>query len=149
MDVNGVAISSISRDVYGELFKMMTGVDMLHVPYRGGARALTDLLARQVQIIFDTLITSIEHIRTGKLRAWAVTAATRVEVLPDIPTVGDFVPGYEAVGWQGVGAPRTTPVEIIDKLNEATNAGLADPRIKSANRRLRLCGVCKLACRLR
>jgi tripartite-type tricarboxylate transporter receptor subunit TctC len=149
MDVNGVAISSISRDVYGELFKMMTGVDMLHVPYRGGAPALTDLLARQVQIIFDTLITSIEHIRTGKLRAWAVTAATRVEVLPDIPTVGDFVPGYEAVGWQGVGAPRTTPVEIIDKLNEATNAGLADPRIKSANRRLRLCGVCKLACRLR
>jgi tripartite-type tricarboxylate transporter receptor subunit TctC len=149
MDVNGVAISSISRDVYGELFKMMTGVDMLHVPYRGGARALTDLLARQVQIIFDTLITSIEHIRTGKLRALAVTAATRVEVLPDIPTVGDFVPGYEAVGWQGVGAPRTTPVEIIDKLNEATNAGLADPRIKSANRRLRLCGVCKLACRLR
>jgi tripartite-type tricarboxylate transporter receptor subunit TctC len=149
MDVNGVAISSISRDVYGELFKMMTGVDMLHVPYRGGAPALTDLLARQVQIIFDTLITSIEHIRTGKLRALAVTAATRVEVLPDIPTVGDFVPGYEAVGWQGVGAPRTTPVEIIDKLNEATNAGLADPRIKSANRRLRLCGVCKLACRLR
>jgi len=149
MDVNGVAISSISRDVYGELFKMMTGVDMLHVPYRGGAPALTDLLARQVQIRFDTLITSIEHIRTGKLRALAVTAATRVEVLPDIPTVGDFVPGYEAVGWQGVGAPRTTPVEIIDKLNEATNAGLADPRIKSANRRLRLCGVCKLACRLR
>lgn len=144
-----MAISSISRDVYGELFKMMTGVDMLHVPYRGGAPALTDLLARQVQIIFDTLITSIEHIRTGKLRALAVTAATRVEVLPDIPTVGDFVPGYEAVGWQGVGAPRTTPVEIIDKLNEATNAGLADPRIKSANRRLRLCGVCKLACRLR
>jgi tripartite-type tricarboxylate transporter receptor subunit TctC len=119
MDVNGVAISSISRDVYGELF------------------------------MFDTLITSIEHIRTGKLRALAVTAATRVEVLPDIPTVGDFVPGYEAVGWQGVGAPRTTPVEIIDKLNEATNAGLADPRIKGANRRLRLCGVCKLACRLR
>jgi tripartite-type tricarboxylate transporter receptor subunit TctC len=149
MDVNGAAISLVSRNVYGELFKMMTGVDMLHVPYRGGAPALTDLLARQVQIMFDTLITSMEHIRTGKLRALAVTAATRVEVLPDIPTVGDFVPGYEAVGWQGVGAPRTTPVEIIDKLNEATNAGLADPRIKSANRRLRLCGVCNLACRLR
>jgi tripartite-type tricarboxylate transporter receptor subunit TctC len=112
MDVNGVAISSISRDVYGELFKMMTGVDMLHVLYRGGAPALTDLLVRQVQIMFDTLITSIEHIRTGNLRALAVTAATRVEVLPDIPTVGDFVPGYEAVGWQGVGAPGPRPSRL-------------------------------------
>src|SRR5262245_36120253 len=117
--------------MYGELFKMMAGVDMLHVPYRGGAPALTDLLAGQVQVMFDTLITSIEHIRAGKLRPLAVTAATRVEVLPDIPTVGEFVPGYEAVGWQGVGAPRTTPVEIIDKLNKEINAGLADPRIKA------------------
>jgi tripartite-type tricarboxylate transporter receptor subunit TctC len=119
------------QHVYGELFKMMAGVDMLHVPYRGGAPALTDLLAGQVQVMFDTLITSIEHIRTGKLRPLAVTAATRVEVLPDIPTVGEFVPGYEAVGWQGVGAPRTTSVEIIDKLNKEINAGLADPRIKA------------------
>jgi tripartite-type tricarboxylate transporter receptor subunit TctC len=119
------------QHVYGELFKMMAGVDMLHVPYRGGAPALTDLLAGQVQVMFDTLITSIEHIRAGKLRPLAVTAATRVEVLPDIPTVGEFVPGYEAVGWQGVGVPRTTPVEIIDKLNKEINAGLADPRIKA------------------
>jgi tripartite-type tricarboxylate transporter receptor subunit TctC len=119
------------QHVYGELFKMMAGVDMLHVPYRGGAPALTDLLAGQVQVVFDTLVTSIEHIRAGKLRALAVTAATRVEVLPDIPTVGEFVPGYEAVGWQGVGAPRTTPVEIIEKLNKEVNAGLADPRIKA------------------
>jgi tripartite-type tricarboxylate transporter receptor subunit TctC len=119
------------QHVYGELFKMMAGVDMLHVPYRGGAPALTDLLAGQVQVMFDTLITSIEHIRTGKLRPLAVTPATRVELLPDIPTVGEFVPGYEAVGWQGVGAPRTTPVEIIDKLNKEINAGLADPRIKA------------------
>ena len=119
------------QHVYGELFKMMAGVDMLHVPYRGGAPALTDLLAGQVQVMFDTLITSIEHIRAGKLRPLAVTSATRLEVLPDIPTVGEFVPGYEAVGWQGVGAPRTTPVEIIDKLNKEINAGLADPRIKA------------------
>jgi tripartite-type tricarboxylate transporter receptor subunit TctC len=117
--------------VYGELFKMMTGVEMLHVPYRGGAPAMTDLLAGQVQVMFDTLSTSIEHIRAGKLRAVAVTSATRSEVLPDIPTVSDFVPGYEGTGWQGIGAPRNTPVEIIDKLNEAINAGLADPKMKA------------------
>ena len=119
------------QHVYGELFKMMTGVDMLLVPYRGGAPALTDLLAGQVQVMFDTLITSIEHVRAGRLRPLAVTAATPLEVLPEVPTVGDFVPGYEAVSWQGVGAPRNTPVEIIDKLNRATNAGFADPRIKA------------------
>jgi tripartite-type tricarboxylate transporter receptor subunit TctC len=105
----------------GELFKMMAGIDMVHVPYRGGGPALTDLLAGQVQVMFDTLSTSIEHIRAGKLRPLAVTAATRS--LPDIATVGEFVPGYEAVGWQGV--------EIIDKLNKATNAGLADPRVNA------------------
>jgi tripartite-type tricarboxylate transporter receptor subunit TctC len=115
------------QHVYGELFKMMAGVDMLHVPYRGGAPALTDLLAGQVQVMFDTLSTSIGHIRAGKLRPLAVTAATRLEVLPDIPTIGEFVPGYEAVGWQGVGAPA----EIIDKLNKAINAGLADPRVNA------------------
>ena len=117
--------------VYGELFKMMTGVDMLHVPYRGGGPALTDLLAGQVPLMFDTLATSIEHIRAAKLRALAVTSATRSEVLPDIPPVGDFVPGYEGTGWQGVGAPRNTPPEIISKLNAEINAGLADPRMKA------------------
>jgi tripartite-type tricarboxylate transporter receptor subunit TctC len=117
--------------VYGELFKMMTGVDMLHVPYRGGGPALTDLLAGQVPLMFDTLATSIEHIRAAKLRALAVTSATRSEVLPDIPPVGDFVPGYEGTGWQGVGAPRNTPPEIIDRLNKEINAGLADPRMKA------------------
>jgi tripartite-type tricarboxylate transporter receptor subunit TctC len=119
------------QHVYSELFKMMTGVDMLHVPYRGGGPALTDLLAGQVAVMFDTLATSIEHIRAGKLRALAVTSATRSEALPDIPTVSDFVPGYEGVGWQGVGAPRDTPAEIINKLNKEINAGLADPRMNA------------------
>jgi tripartite-type tricarboxylate transporter receptor subunit TctC len=120
-----------TQHVYGELFKMMAGVDMLHVSYRGGGPALSDLLAGQVPVMFDTLATSIEHIRADKLRALAVTSATRSEVLPNIPTVGDFVPGYEATGWQGVGAPRDTPAEIIDKLNGAINAGLADPKMKA------------------
>jgi tripartite-type tricarboxylate transporter receptor subunit TctC len=120
-----------AQHVYGELFKMMSGVDMLHVPYRGGGPALADLLAGQVPVMFDTLATSIEHIRAGKLRALAVTSATRSEVLPDVPTVGDFVPGYEGTGWQGLGAPRNTPAEIIDKLNKQINAGLADPRMKA------------------
>jgi len=120
-----------AQHVYGELFKMMTGVDMLHVPYRGGGPALTDLLAGQVQVMFDTMATSIEHIRAGKLRPLAVTGATRAEVLPNVPPVGDFVPGYEGTGWQGVGAPRNTPTEIIDKLNKEINAGLADPRMKA------------------
>jgi tripartite-type tricarboxylate transporter receptor subunit TctC len=119
------------QHVYGELFKMMTGVDMLHVPYRGGAPAMTDLLAGQVQVMFDTLATSIEHIRADKLRALAVTSATRVDVLPDIPTVGDFVPGYEGTGWQGVGAPRSTPAAVIEKLNREINAVLADPKMKA------------------
>jgi tripartite-type tricarboxylate transporter receptor subunit TctC len=120
-----------AQHVYGELFKMMSGVDMLHVPYRGGGPALADLLAGQVPVMFDTLATSIEHIRAGKLRALAVTSATRSEVLPDVPTVGDFVPGYEGTGWQGLGAPRNTSAEIIDKLNKQINAGLADPRMKA------------------
>jgi tripartite-type tricarboxylate transporter receptor subunit TctC len=120
-----------TQHVYGELFKMMTGVDMRHVPYRGGGPALTDLLAGQVSVMFDTLATSIEHIRAGKLRALAVTSATRSDVLPDIPTVGDFVPGYEGTGWQGVGAPRNTPTAIIDRLNQEINEGLADPRMKA------------------
>ena len=118
------------QHVYGELFKMMAGVDMLHVPYRGGGPALADLLAGQVPLMFDTLVTSFEHVKAGKLRALAVTSGTRLEVLPDVPTVGEFVSGYEATGWTGVGAPRNTPTEIIDKLNKEINAGLADPRIK-------------------
>jgi len=120
-----------STHLTGELFKMMTGGDMLHVPYRGGGPALTDLLAGQVQVMFDTMATSIEHIRAGKLRPLAVTGATRAEVLPNVPPVGDFVPGYEGTGWQGVGAPRNTPAEIIDKLNQEINAGLADPKMKA------------------
>jgi tripartite-type tricarboxylate transporter receptor subunit TctC len=120
-----------AQHVYGELFKSMAGVDMLHVPYRGGGPALTDLLAGQVPVMFDTLATSIEHIRAGKLRALAVTSATRSDVLPNVPAVAEFVPGYEASGWQGIGAPRNTPIEIIDKLNKEVNAGLADPRIKA------------------
>ena len=117
--------------VAGELFKMMAGVDMVHVPYRGEAPALTDLLGGQVQVMFDRMTSSIEYIRTGKLRALAVTTATRSEALPDIPTVGEFVPGYEASRWQGIGAPKNTPAEIIDKLNKEINAGLADPKIKA------------------
>ncbi len=115
----------------GELFKMMTGVNMVHVPYRGGAPALTDLIGGQVQVMFDNVPTSAEHIRAGKLRALAVTSATRSEVLPDLPTVADFVPGYEASAWYGIGAPKNTPAEIIDKLNKEINAILADPKSKA------------------
>ena len=117
------------QHVYGELFKMMTGINMLHVPYRGGGPALSDLLAGHVQAMFDTLATSIEHVRSGKLRALAVTSATRLDKLPEIPTVGEFVPGYEATGWQGVGVPKDTPVEIVGRLNSEINVGLADPRM--------------------
>jgi tripartite-type tricarboxylate transporter receptor subunit TctC len=115
----------------GELFKMMAGVDMVHVPYRGGGPAFNDLLAGQVQVMFPTTVSSIGYIRAGRLRALAVTAATRSAVLPDIPTVGDFVPGYEASNWYGIGAPRNTPVDVIEKLNNETNAGLADAKLKA------------------
>jgi tripartite-type tricarboxylate transporter receptor subunit TctC len=117
--------------VSGELFKMMTGAPLVHVPYRGLAPALTDLLGAQVQVIFSSTPVSIEYIRAGKLRPLAVTTATRSDALPDIPTVGDFVPGYEASQWYGVGAPRSTPDEIVDKLNKEINAALADPRMKA------------------
>jgi tripartite-type tricarboxylate transporter receptor subunit TctC len=110
---------------------MMAGVDMVHVPYRGGGPALTDLIAGQVQVMFVTIVSPIEYIRAGRLRALAVTTATRSEALPDIPTLGEFLPGYEASNWYGIGAPRNTPVEVIDKLNEEINAGLADPKIKA------------------
>jgi tripartite-type tricarboxylate transporter receptor subunit TctC len=117
--------------VAGELFKMMTGVNLVHVPYRGGGPALTDLLGGQVQVAFVSTVSSIEYIKTGRLRALAVTTETRSDELPDIPTVSEFVPGYEASAWFGVGAPKNTPSQIIEKLNEAINAGLADPKIKA------------------
>src|SRR5262245_5548506 len=117
--------------VAGELFKMMAGVDLLHVPYRGSGPMLTDLVGGQVQMAFDNLPASIEHIRAGRLRALAVATAMRSEVLPNIPTVADFLPGYEASAWNGVGVPRGTPAEIIDTLNKEINAALADPRIKA------------------
>jgi tripartite-type tricarboxylate transporter receptor subunit TctC len=115
----------------GELFKIMAGVDMVHVPYRGSPPALTDLLAGQVQVMFNPLSSSIEYVRGGQLRALAVTTAVRSEVLPNLPTVGEFVSGYEASGWFGVGAPRKTPVEIIERLNREINAGLAHPKLKA------------------
>jgi tripartite-type tricarboxylate transporter receptor subunit TctC len=117
--------------VAGELFKMMTGVSLVHVPYRGAAPALTDLLGGQVQVMFAVTSSSIEYIRAGKLRALAVTTTQRSDALPDIPTVGDFVPGYEASGLYGIGAPRNTPVEVIDKLNNEINACLANPATKA------------------
>jgi tripartite-type tricarboxylate transporter receptor subunit TctC len=117
--------------VSGELFKMMTGVNMVHVPYRGAAPALIDLIGGHVQVEFDPIPGSIEYIRAGKLRALAVTTATRSEALPDIPTVAEFVPGYEASAFFGVGAPRSTPSEIVDKLNKEINVVLADPKIKA------------------
>jgi tripartite-type tricarboxylate transporter receptor subunit TctC len=119
-----------SPHVSGELFKMMARIDMIHVPYRGGGQVMTDLIGGQVQVSFIGLTVAIEHIRSGKLRALAVTAATRSDVLPDIPTVSDFVPGYEASAFWGVGAPRNTPAEIIDKLNKEINAVLSDPEPK-------------------
>jgi tripartite-type tricarboxylate transporter receptor subunit TctC len=120
-----------SAHVIGELFKMMTGVDMIHVPYRGGAPAMTDLLGGQVQVLFNPVISSIEYIKAGRLRALAVTTATRSDALPDIPTVDEFVPGFEASAWFGVAAPKATPAEIVEKLNREINAGLADPKIKA------------------
>ena len=117
--------------INGELFKVMTGTNMVHVPYRGAAAVMTDLLSGQVQLYFGTTASSLEYVRTGKLRALAVTIERRLDALPDIPTVGDFVPGYEASNWYGIGAPRNTPVEVIEKLNKETNAGLADPKIKA------------------
>jgi tripartite-type tricarboxylate transporter receptor subunit TctC len=115
----------------GELFKMMTGVSMVHVPYRGGALALTDMLGGQVQVMFDNVPTSAEYVKSGKLRGLAVTDTTRSEVLPDLPTVADFVPGYESSAWYGLGVPMGTPAEIIEKLNREVNAILADPKTKA------------------
>jgi tripartite-type tricarboxylate transporter receptor subunit TctC len=117
--------------VSGELFKMMAGVDMLHVPYRGAGPMLTDLLGGQVQVGFDPMPSSIGYVKAGQLRPLAVTTATRSEALPELPVVGDFVPGYEASTWYGVGAPKSTPADIVDRLNKEINAGLADPKLKA------------------
>src|SRR5262245_12481113 len=115
--------------IFWELFKSMTGARMLHVPYRGGAPALTDLLGQQVQVYFSTIADAIEHIEAGRLRALAVTGATRTQALPDVPAIGEFVPGYEAIGWLGVVAPKDTPAAIVGTLNATINAGLADAKI--------------------
>jgi tripartite-type tricarboxylate transporter receptor subunit TctC len=120
-----------SVHVSGELFKMMAGVNLVHVPYRGAAPALTDMMGGQVQVMFDNLPSSIEYIKAGKLRALAVTTAERSPALPDVPTVGDTVKGYEASAWFGLGVPKGTPREIVEKLNAAVNAGLADPKLKA------------------
>jgi tripartite-type tricarboxylate transporter receptor subunit TctC len=120
-----------SPHVAGELFKMMAGIDMVHVPYRGGGPAITDLIAGQVQVYFASTPSSIEYIKAGRLRALAVTTAARSEALPDIPTVAEFVPGYEASYWTGIGAPKATPAAIVEKLNKEINAGLADPNMKA------------------
>jgi tripartite-type tricarboxylate transporter receptor subunit TctC len=123
--------SGTASHIAGELFKMMAGVDMVHVPYRGGGPALTDLISGQVQVMFVTIVSPIEYIRAGRLRALAVTTETRSEALPDIPSVGEFLPGYEASNWFGIGAPKATPAEVVDKLNKEINAALADPKIKA------------------
>jgi tripartite-type tricarboxylate transporter receptor subunit TctC len=117
-------------NVAGELFKMMAGVNMVHVPYRGGAPALADLLGGQVQVMFDTIPSSLEHIRAGKLRPLAVTTTQRLDALPDVPTVADFLPGFEASAWQGLCAPKGTPADIIDRLHKEVNAAVADPEMK-------------------
>jgi tripartite-type tricarboxylate transporter receptor subunit TctC len=123
--------SGSTSHVCGELFKMMAGVDMVHVPYRGSTPALTDLLGGQVQVMFDATPSSLPHIRAAKLRPLAVTTATRLEILPNIPTIGDFVPGYEASAWLGFGAPKNTPAAVVDRLNKEINLAMFDAAIKA------------------
>ena len=127
----GSAGPGTPQNIACELFKMMTGVNLVHVPYRGGAPAVTDLIGGHLQVIFCPVSEGIEHIKAGKLRALAVTTAARLDVFPDVPTVGDFVPGYEASGFAGIGAPRNTPAEIIDLLNKELTAGVADAKVKA------------------
>jgi tripartite-type tricarboxylate transporter receptor subunit TctC len=126
----GSAGTGSTPHVAGELFKMMAGVDLLHVPYRGGAAAMTDLMSGQVQVMFEPVAGPLEHLRSGRLRALAVTTTARSPALPDVPTVGEFVPGYEASSWYGLAAPKGTPAEIVAILNSAVNAGLADPKLR-------------------
>jgi tripartite-type tricarboxylate transporter receptor subunit TctC len=127
----GSSGNGTTQHLAGELFKMMTGVNFIHVPYRGAPQAITDLLSGLVQVLFEPLPASIQYIKSGKLRALAVTTATRSEALPDLPAMGEFVPGYEASGWIGVCVSKNTSIEIIEKLNKAINAGLADPKMKT------------------
>ena len=127
----GSAGNGSPQHMAGELFKMLAGVNMVHVPYRGAAPMLTDLLRGELHVAFDPMLSSIEHVKAGRLRALAVTTATRSETLPDIPAVGEIVPGYESSGWVGIGVPSKTPIDIIEKLNGEINAGLADPKIKA------------------
>jgi tripartite-type tricarboxylate transporter receptor subunit TctC len=127
----GSAGNGSPQHMASELFKMMTGVGLVHVPYRGAAPMLTDLLRGELHVAFDPMLSSLEHVKAGRLRALAVTTAGRSEALPDIPTVGEAVPGYESSGWVGIGVPRNTPIAIIEKLNGEINAGLADPRIRA------------------
>jgi len=127
----GSAGHGTPQNISCELFKMMTNVNLVHIPYRGGAPATTDLIGGHLQVIFSPVSESIEHIKAGKLRPLAVTSARRLDVLPDVPTVADFVPGYEASGFAGVGAPKNTPADIIELLNRELNAGLADPKIRT------------------
>src|ERR1700716_1224790 len=127
----GSAGQGTPQNIACELFKMMTGLNLVHVPYRGGAPAVADLVSGHLQVIFAPVSEVIQHIKSGKLRALAVTTATRLDVLPDVPTVGDFVPGYEASGFAGIGAPRNTPADIIELLNKELNAGLADSKVKT------------------
>jgi tripartite-type tricarboxylate transporter receptor subunit TctC len=127
----GSAGPGTPQNIACELFKMMAGVNLVHVPYKGGAPAVADLISGHVQLIFAPVSEAIQHIKAGKLRALAVTTAARLDVFPDLPTVGDFLPGYEASGFAGIGAPKNTPLEIIKLLNKELNAGLADPKIKA------------------
>jgi tripartite-type tricarboxylate transporter receptor subunit TctC len=129
--INVATVTGTTIYVAGELFKMMTGVNLLQVPYRGTAAAMTDLISGEMQVMFDTMPASIEHIRTGRIRALAVTTATRAVALPDIPPVGEFVPGYEASTWYGVGAPKNTPAGIVETLNREISTILADPKAKA------------------
>jgi tripartite-type tricarboxylate transporter receptor subunit TctC len=125
----GSAGNGSPQHMAGELFRTMTGVDVVHVRYRGSAAMLTDLLRGEIQLAFDPILSSLEHIKSGKLRALAVTTATRSSAVPDVPSVGEVVPGYESVGWVGIGVPQRTPVQIVEKLNAAINAALADTAI--------------------
>jgi tripartite-type tricarboxylate transporter receptor subunit TctC len=127
----GSAGPGSSPHLYGELFKVMAGVDMVTVHYRGDGPAIPELLGGQIQVMFGSVVTWAEQIKAGKVRALAVTSATRVQLLPDLPPIGEFVSGYEGIGWQGIGAPKNTPAEIINKLNSEINAGLVDPKLKS------------------
>jgi tripartite-type tricarboxylate transporter receptor subunit TctC len=128
---HGSSGNGTTQHLAGELFKMMTGISFTHVPYRGAAPAITDLLSGQVQVLFEPLPASVEHIKSGKLHALAVTTAKRSPALPNLPSVGEFVPGYEASGWNGLCAPKSTPIEIVEKLNSAVTSVLADPAMKA------------------